>query len=118
MLKTRLPKLLNWFRHPITNALSEVFNCVIHTLKSNARGFRNFGNYRTRILFYCGKLDLKTPRQVSHEIVGRTRGEMTLREIEPLGKLHRSSGRRPHSRRVDGADEAACKIRDPILAIH
>jgi transposase len=59
MLKTRLPKLLSWFRHPITNSLSEGFNSVIQTLKSNARGFRNFGNYRTRILFYCGKLDLK-----------------------------------------------------------
>ncbi|MEN9575805.1 MAG: hypothetical protein RL514_3660, partial [Verrucomicrobiota bacterium] len=23
-----------------------------------ARGFRNFQNYRTRILFFCGKLDL------------------------------------------------------------
>ena len=43
----------------ITNALSEGFNSVIQNLKANTRGFRNFGNYRTRILFFCGKLDLK-----------------------------------------------------------
>ena len=30
----------------------------IQSLKSAARGFRNFQNYRTRILFFCGKLDL------------------------------------------------------------
>jgi len=59
MLKTRLPNLLSWFRHRITNALSEGFNSVIQTLKANARGFRNFANYRTRILFFCGKLHLK-----------------------------------------------------------
>lgn len=58
-LKARLPNLLTWFRHRITNALSEGFNSVIQNLKANARGFRNFGNYRTRILFFCGKLDLK-----------------------------------------------------------
>jgi hypothetical protein len=27
-------------------------------LKAAARGFRRFANYRTRILFFCGKLDL------------------------------------------------------------
>ncbi|MFV0445937.1 MAG: ISL3 family transposase, partial [Planctomycetaceae bacterium] len=58
-LKSRLPHLLTWFEHRITNAMSEGFNSVIQTLKSNARGFRNFANYRTRILFFCGKLQLK-----------------------------------------------------------
>jgi hypothetical protein len=24
-----------------------------------ARGFRNFANYRTRILFFCGKFDIR-----------------------------------------------------------
>lgn len=63
MLKTRLPQLLTWFRHRITNSMSEGFNSVIQTLKANARGFRNFANYRTRILFFCGKLQLKPPPQ-------------------------------------------------------
>jgi transposase len=33
-------------------------NSKIQNIKSNARGFRNFRNYRIRILFFCGKLDL------------------------------------------------------------
>jgi transposase len=38
--------------------MSEGFNSRIQAIKSAARGFRAFDNYRTRILFYCGKLDL------------------------------------------------------------
>lgn len=30
----------------------------IQRIKANARGFRDFTNYRARILFHCGKLDL------------------------------------------------------------
>lgn len=59
MLKRHLPQLLSYFRHRITNATSEGFNSVIQALKHAARGFRSFANYRTRILFFCGKLDLK-----------------------------------------------------------
>ncbi|MEZ5940374.1 MAG: ISL3 family transposase [Planctomycetaceae bacterium] len=62
MLKNRLRHLLTWFQHRITNSMSEGFNSVIQTLKANARGFRNFDNYRTRILFFCGKLQLKPPQ--------------------------------------------------------
>lgn len=61
MIKQRLPNVLTYFKHHITNAISEGFNSRIQALKANARGFRNFQNYRTRILFFCGKLDL-TPR--------------------------------------------------------
>ncbi|MCX7430642.1 MAG: transposase, partial [Planctomycetia bacterium] len=39
------------------------FNSVIQALKYAARGFRSFTNYRTRILFFCGKLDLKQQLQ-------------------------------------------------------
>jgi transposase len=59
MLKRHLPQLLSYFRHRITNATSEGFNSVIQALKYAARGFRSFANYRTRILFFCGRLDLK-----------------------------------------------------------
>jgi transposase len=59
MLKRHLPNLLTYFRHRITNASSEGFNSVIQSLKYAARGFRSFENYRTRILFFCGRLDLK-----------------------------------------------------------
>ena len=33
-------------------------NSRIQAIKSAARGFRNFEHYRTRILFFCGKLKL------------------------------------------------------------
>jgi transposase len=58
MIKQRLANVLTYFRHHITNAISEGFNSRIQSIKANARGFRNFDNYRTRILFFCGKLDL------------------------------------------------------------
>jgi transposase len=51
--------LLNYSRHRISNASAEGFNSAIQLIKANARGFRNFTNYRARILFHCGKLDLQ-----------------------------------------------------------
>jgi len=65
MLKCHLPNLLSYFRHRITNTMSQGFNSVIQALKYAAHGFRSFRNYRTRILFFCGKLDLK-PRLPGH----------------------------------------------------
>ena len=41
-----------------TNAIAEGFNSRIQSIKSSARGFRNFANYRLRILFHCGKLHM------------------------------------------------------------
>jgi transposase len=58
MLKNHLDGLLNYFDHRVTNAMSEGFNSRIQSIKSAARGFRKFENYRIRILFYCGKLEL------------------------------------------------------------
>jgi transposase len=58
MLKKHLPNILTWFRHRISNGPAEGFNSRIQSIKAMARGFRNFDNYRTRILFFCGKLDL------------------------------------------------------------
>jgi transposase len=65
MLKRHLDNLLTYFRHSITNSMSEGFNSKIQGIKSAARGFRAFENYRTRILFYCGGLDLR-PDEISH----------------------------------------------------
>ena len=59
MLKNWLENILSWFRHRITNSNAEGFNSRIQAVKSNARGFRSFQNYRTRILFFCGKMPLK-----------------------------------------------------------
>ncbi|WP_437222029.1 ISL3 family transposase [Planctomicrobium sp. SH661] len=65
MIKKRIDNILSWFRHQISNAAAEGFNSIIQSLKSAARGFRNFANYRTRILFFCGKLKL-LPESASH----------------------------------------------------
>jgi transposase len=59
MLKRHLSGLLSYFRQRVTNAVSEGFNSRIQSIKSAARGFRAFANYRLRILFYCRKLDLQ-----------------------------------------------------------
>jgi transposase len=61
-LRKHLSGLLAYQRYRITNALSEGFNSKIQALKAAARGFRNAANYRIRILFFCGKLDMgRTP---------------------------------------------------------
>ena len=57
-LKRHLAGLLTFIRHRITNAVTEGLNSKIQTIKSNARGFRSFENYRISILFHCGKLEL------------------------------------------------------------
>jgi transposase len=61
-LRKHLLGLLAYQNHRITNAISEGFNSKIQSLKAAARGFRNAANYRIRILFFCGRLDMgKTP---------------------------------------------------------
>jgi len=58
MLKRPLENLVMYSRHRITNAVTEGLNSKIQSIKANARGFRSFEDYRIRILFFCGKLDL------------------------------------------------------------
>ena len=58
MLKRHLDNLLTYLKHHITNAVTEGLNSKIQSLKSAARGFRSFQNYRIRILFFCGKVSL------------------------------------------------------------
>ena len=57
-LKKHLENILTYFECFITNAVSEGLNSRIQAIKANARGFRNFQNYRITILFFCGKLEL------------------------------------------------------------
>jgi len=66
MLRRHREGLLNYTTHRITNAAAEGFNSIIQTIKANARGFRSFENFRTRILFFCGKLDLRPASVGSH----------------------------------------------------
>jgi transposase len=58
MLRRHVTGLLNYSQHGINNASAEGFNSAIQLIKANARGFRSFINYRARILFHCGKLDM------------------------------------------------------------
>ncbi|MCF7841279.1 MAG: ISL3 family transposase [Lentisphaeria bacterium] len=58
MFKRYLEGLLNWIEHKLSNGLTEGLNSRIQQLKSVARGFRSFENYRTAILFHLGGLDM------------------------------------------------------------
>lgn len=58
MLLNHITGLLSYAVHKVTNAVTEGFNSKIQMIKSAARGFRRFENYRIAILFHCGKLDL------------------------------------------------------------
>jgi transposase len=57
-IRRHIDRIMNYFDHRISNAAIEGINSKIQLLKSSARGFRNFENYRTAILFHCGGLDL------------------------------------------------------------
>ena len=59
MIDAHWREIFNYITHRITNAVSEGLNSRIQAIKSAARGFRSFANYRICILFHCGKLDLK-----------------------------------------------------------
>jgi transposase len=58
ILKRHLDNLLTYLKHHITNAVTEGLNSKIQSLRAAARGFRSFRNFRVRILFFRGKLQL------------------------------------------------------------
>lgn len=58
MLRRYEQGLLNYSFHQISNACAKGFNSAIQLIKANARGFRNFTNYRARKLFQCGELEM------------------------------------------------------------
>lgn len=49
-----LGNILTYFKHRISNSASERLKAKIQWIKAGARGFRNFENFRTAILFHCG----------------------------------------------------------------
>lgn len=53
-----LDNVLTYFKHRVTNAVSEGLNSKIQTIKKRAYGFRNRDNFKTAIYFHCGGLDL------------------------------------------------------------
>ena len=58
ILNRHLEGLLAWIKHHVSNGLVEGFNSKIQQIKSIARGFRDFKNYRIAILFHLGGLDM------------------------------------------------------------
>lgn len=71
MINSHLPRVLNYFRRRIANPVSEGLDSKIQSIKAMARGFRGFKNYRMRILFFCGKLDMSVSPS-THSILGKT----------------------------------------------
>jgi len=57
-LKSHLSNIVTYFKHRITNAVTEGLNSKVQTINQMACGFRNREHYRTAILFHCGGLDL------------------------------------------------------------
>jgi hypothetical protein len=51
MYKNHFENIISYLKHRITNSFAEGINSVIQLIKSTARSFRNFENYRTAILF-------------------------------------------------------------------
>ncbi len=56
--KRRLPNILTYARHRLTNAVAEGLNSKIQQVKKKAYGFRNTEHFKTAIYFHCGGLDL------------------------------------------------------------
>jgi len=67
MFRKYLAQILTYFKHRITNAVSEGLNSKIQTIKKMAYGYRNRRNFKVAIYFHCGALDLYP---VTHKNVG------------------------------------------------
>ncbi|OYP33856.1 hypothetical protein CGZ80_16805 [Rhodopirellula sp. MGV] len=52
-----MSRILSYFGHRIANAISIGINSRIQSIKSAAKGFSSFANYRLQALYYCGKLE-------------------------------------------------------------
>jgi transposase len=59
MIKRRLPNILTYLRHRLTNAGSESINAKLQWVKYTARGYRNKKNFVTAIYFHCGGLNME-----------------------------------------------------------
>lgn len=57
-IRARLANVVSFCTHGITNAVAEGINSKIQSIKRRVGGFRNPGNYKNAIFFYCGGLDL------------------------------------------------------------
>jgi len=58
MFRKYLKNIMTFFKHRITNAVSEALNSTIQTIKKMACGFRNRNHFKIAIYFHCGGLNL------------------------------------------------------------
>lgn len=58
MMNRRLDNIITHCRHQLTNAVAEGLNSKIMAIKRRAGGYRNVGNFKDVIYFYCGGLRL------------------------------------------------------------
>ena len=58
MMKHRLENILTYWKHEMTNAVSEALNAKLQWVQYTARGLRNQQNFITAIYFHCGGLDM------------------------------------------------------------
>jgi len=57
-VKNHIANIMTYFKHRVTNAMSESINSKIQTIKQMACGFRNIEHFKTAIYFHCGGLNL------------------------------------------------------------
>ncbi len=48
------PQVLAWHANGLTNGPTEAVNLLVKKVKRVGHGFRNFENYRLRLLLHCG----------------------------------------------------------------
>ena len=48
------PQVLAWHATALTNGPTEAVNLLVKKVKRVGHGFRNFENYRLRLLLHCG----------------------------------------------------------------
>ena len=53
-LRTWRAQILAWHQAKVSNGPTEATNNLIKRIKRIGFGFRQFNNYRTRVLLYCG----------------------------------------------------------------
>ena len=58
MMKSHYKNIRTYIKKNITNALAESLNAKIQEIKTIARGFMGFKNFRINVLFHLGNLDL------------------------------------------------------------
>jgi transposase len=91
-------EILGWHRTGLTNGPTEAMNLLVKKIKRVDHGFRNFNDYRLRLLLHCG-----TPWVAHSTRRTNQRPPTTLGRVEPFPQLTCDAhfvGRSPRGRRL------------------